>query len=225
MSFAKEKYSADFREPVVLRAELTVKPDVLRVSLSVSLEAEEAAQALPTLRRACEQLQRRAQERLATEVLFRPHGVRFDRPTQKKLSLPDDDTAFVSLDGWLETPLAAEWDFWERGARMGTLVRTCQEAEADSRQSKKLPRFGFGAVQALVALPEAHREELLRRFAARVQEVAAMGSAHAPLSVVECSLAGAVEQTPHSLEHVGLALPIACRLGVGGAPSERRPID
>ncbi|ATB29164.1 SIMPL domain-containing protein [Melittangium boletus] len=222
MSFAKEKYSATFREPSTLRAELTVKPDLLRVSLSVSLEAEEVAQALPALRRACEQLQRRAQERLGAEVTFRPRDVRFDRASQKKLSISEDDTAFVALEGWLETPLGAELDFWARGARVGSLVRTCQEAESDSRQSKKLPRFGFGAVEALVARPEAHREELLRRFVARVQETAAaLGSAQAPLSVVECSPAGAVEQTPFSLEEVGLSLPISCQLG--GAPSERRP--
>ncbi|WP_434384412.1 hypothetical protein [Melittangium boletus] len=224
MSFNHEKYAAPFREPPPLRAELTIKPDVLRVPLSVALEADEAAPLLASLRQACEQLRRRVQERLGTEVGFRPQDLRFERGGHKKLALAESDTHQATLEGWLEVPLAAEHDFWERATRLGTLTRACQEAEEDSRQSRKLPRFHFGAARALVARPEAHRDELLRRYVARVRETAAaLGSAGVPLTVVECQPAGAVEQTTHSLEEVGLSLPLTCRLGEGGAPSERRP--
>jgi hypothetical protein len=225
MSLNSEKYAVSVRESPPLRAELTVKPDVLRVPLSVSLEADEAAPLLASLRQACEQLRRRVQERLGTEVSFQPQNLRFDRGGgSKKLALTESDTHLLTLEGWLELPLAAEQDFWERAARLGALTRACQEAEGDSRQSRKLPRFGFGAARALVARPEAHRDELLRRYVARVRETAAaLGSAGVPLSVVECVPAGAVEQTTHSLEEVGLSLPLTCRLGEGGASNERRP--
>ncbi|HEX8438830.1 hypothetical protein, partial [Archangium sp.] len=79
----------------------------------------------------------------------------------------------------------------------------------------KRPRFSFGTVEALVSKPEAHREELLRRFVARVRELAtAAGSPEAPLRAVDCSVPGPVEQSPVSLEEVGLSLNVACRLDV-----------
>lgn len=203
-------------EPAPIRAELVVRPDLLRVSFSVSLDTEGIDQALPLLQRACEQLQRRAREATGTEVTLRPRDTRFNRSAPKKLSLPeDDDRTFVAVDGLLVVPLPAELDFWARGSRVGSLVRVCHEVERDSREMKKQPRFGFGSVEAFVSQPEAHRTELLRRFVERARELAsALGSAEAPLQVVDCAPVGAVEQTPVSLEEVGLSLQVQCRLDV-----------
>lgn len=202
-------------EPSPIRAELVVRPDLLRVSLSVSLETQGVEQSLPLLQRACEQLQRRVRDALGAEVTFRPRDARFNRSTPRKLALPEDDGNFVAVEGTLEVPLPPESDFWARGSRAGTLARVCHEAQADSRQSKKLPRFSFGSVDALVAQPEAHRAELLRRVVTRVRELATtVGSAEAPLHVVDCSAPGLVEQSPVSLEEVGLSLNVSCRLGL-----------
>ncbi|KFA87412.1 hypothetical protein [Archangium violaceum] len=203
-------------EPAPIRAELVVRPDFLRVSFSVSLDTEGIDQALPLLRRACEQLQRRAREATGAEVTLRPRDTRFNRSAPKKLSLPEDeDRTFVAVDGLLVVALPAELDFWARGSRVGALVRVCHEVERDSREMKKQPRFGFGSVEAFVSQPEAHRAELLRRFVERARELAsALGSAEAPLQVVDCAPAGAVEQTPVSLEEVGLSLQVQCRLDV-----------
>jgi hypothetical protein len=217
----KEKYSGPHELPPV-RAELVVRPDLLRVSFSVSLEAEGIEQGLPLLQRACEQLHRRVREAVSAEVQLRPRDTRFNRSAPKKLALPeDDDRTFIAVDGTLEVPLPEGLDFWARGGRVGALVRVCHELERDTRDEKKRPRFNFGAVEALVAKPEAHREELLRRFVARVRELAAAaGSPEAPLRAVDCSVPGPVEQSPVSLEEVGLSLHVACRLDVvrdGGA--------
>ncbi|HEX5745200.1 MAG TPA: hypothetical protein VFZ09_03090 [Archangium sp.] len=212
----KEKYAPSLHEPAPLRAELVVRPDQLRVAFTVSLESEGIEQTLPLLQRACEQLQRRAREATGTEVTLRPRDTRFNRSAPKKLSLPEDeDRTFVAVDGLLVLPLPAELDFWARSSRVGSLVRVCHEMERDSRESKKQPRFGFGSVEAFVSQPELHRAELLRRFVERAREVAsALGSAEAPLHVVDCAPAGAVEQAPVSLEEVGLSLQVHCRLDV-----------
>lgn len=215
----KEKYSGSysgFHEPPPARAELVVRPDVVRVSVSVSLELNEGVEhALPQLQRACEQLHRRFQDALGTGVTFRPRNVRFDRAALKRLAMPEDAATHAAVDGVFEVPLPSELDFWARTARVGTLARLCHGAQSDSRQSKKLPHVGFGTPEALVAQPEAHRAELLRRFAARVRELAsAVGSPEAPLHVVDCSAPGPVEQSPVSLEEVGLSLPVHCRLDV-----------
>ncbi|PTL83101.1 hypothetical protein [Vitiosangium sp. GDMCC 1.1324] len=202
-------------EPAPIRAELIVRPDLLRVSFSASLETQGVEQSLPLLQRACEQFQRRVRDALGTEVTFRPKDARFNRSAPRKLALPEDDGTFVAVDGTFEVPLPPEPDFWARSSRVGTLARACHEAQADSRQSKKLPRFSFGSVEALVAQPESHRAELLRRVVTRVRELATtVGSAEAPLHVVDCSAPGLVEQSPVSLEEVGLTLNVYCRLGV-----------
>ncbi|OJT17077.1 hypothetical protein BO221_47570 [Archangium sp. Cb G35] len=203
-------------EPAPIRAELVVRPDLLRVSFSVSLDTEGIDQALPLLQRACEQLQRRAREATGAEVTLRPRDTRFNRSAPKKLSLPeDDDRTFVAVDGLLVVPFPVELDFWARSSRVGSLVRVCHEVERDSREMKKQPRFGFGSVEAFFSQPEAHRAELLRRFVERARELAsALGSAEAPLQVVDCAPVGAVEQTPVSLEEVGLSLQVHCRLDV-----------
>ncbi|HEY0096762.1 MAG TPA: hypothetical protein VGB96_20690 [Archangium sp.] len=218
----KEKYASPLHEPAPVRAELVVRPDLLRVSFSVSLETEGLEQSLPLLQRACEQLQRRAREATGAEVTLRPRDTRFNRSAPKKLSLPEDeDRAFVAVDGLLVVPLPAELDFWARSARVGALVRVCHEVERDSREVKKQPRFSFGSVEAFVSQPESHRAELLRRFVARVKELAAaLGSPEAPLHVVDCGLPGPVEQAPVSLEEVGLTLNVLCRLdALRGRPS------
>jgi len=216
MSSYKEKYAAPLHEPAPVRAELVVRPDLLRVSFSVSLETEGIEQTLPLLQRACEQLQRRAREATSAEVTLQPRDTRFNRSAPKKLSLPEDeDRTFVAVDGLLVVPLPAELDFWARSARVGALVRVCHEVERDSREMKKQPRFSFGSVEAFVSQPEVHRAELLRRFVTRVRELAAaVGSAEVPLHVVDCAPASAVEQTPVSLEEVGLSLHVHCRLDV-----------
>ena len=217
MSLSKEKYAASYHhEPPPVRAELVVRPDLLRVSFSVSLEVEGIEQGLPLLQRACEQLQKRVREALGAEVTLRPRDARFNHREPKKLSLPeDDDRTSVSVDGALEVPLPEGLDFWARTTRVGTLARVCHEVARDSREEKKRPRFSFGAVEALVSQPEAHRAELLRRFVSRVRELAeAAGSPEAPLRAVDCSLPGPVQQSPVSLEEVGLSLHVHCRLDV-----------
>jgi hypothetical protein len=223
MSLSKEKYSySGPHELPPVRAELVVRPDLLRVSFSVSLEVEGVEQGLPLLQRACEQLQRRSREALGTEVTLRPRDARFNKSAPRKLALPeDDDRTFVAVDGTLEVALPEALDFWARSTRVGTVVRVCHEVQHESREEKRRPRFSFGSVEAFVSQPESHRAELLRRFVARVKELAAaLGSPEAPLHVVDCGLPGPVEQAPVSLEEVGLTLNVLCRLdALRGRPS------
>jgi hypothetical protein len=223
MYSSKEKYSyADpTHELPPVRAELVVRPDLLRVSFSVSLEVEGIEQGLLVLLRACEQFQRRCREAVGGEVMLRPRDTRFNKSAPKKLALPEDeDRTFVAVDGSLEVPLPDGLDFWARSTRVGNLVRVCHELQRESREEKRRARFSFGSVEAFVSKPENHRAELLRRFIIRARELAAaVGSPEAPLHVVDCAAPGPVEQSPVSLEEVGLTLNVHCRLGVVGRPT------
>jgi hypothetical protein len=221
MSLSKEKYSySGPHELPPVRAELVVRPDLLRVSFSVSLEVEGIEQGLLVLLRACEQLQRRSREAVGGEVTLRPRDTRFNKSAPKRLALPEDeDRTFVAVDGNLEVPLPEGLDFWARSTRVGNLVRVCHELQRESHEEKRRARFNFGTVEAFVSQPENHRAELLRRFITRARELAtAVGSPEAPLHVVDCSAPGPVEQSPVSLEEVGLTLNVHCRLGVVGRP-------
>jgi hypothetical protein len=197
--------------------DLVVRPDVLRLSFQVQILGTFASQeALSRLQQECERLRRNLLEATGGEVTLKPTGVMLNPAPSRKLRLPeDDDDARTGINGTLELPLPASLDFWGRSARVTALRRACHELEQENRGEKGRPSMSFGAPTAFVANPEAHRAELLRRFVDRVREFSAAAStAEPPLRVVDCTVPGAVNQTPLSLEAVALSLQFTYRLDV-----------
>ncbi|HVG59611.1 MAG TPA: hypothetical protein VNA24_13725 [Hyalangium sp.] len=208
-------YYTDVNLPPVPKDDLVVRPDLLRTTFQVQIQGTFASQeALSRLQQECERLRKQLREALGTEVTLKLTGVLLASSPARKLRIPeDDDDARTGVEGTLELPLPTSMDFWARSGRMAALQRLCHDLAADERKERGRPSYSFGIPSAVVAEPEQHRAELLRRFVSRVQEFSAAASAAAaPLRVVDCTAPGAVIQTPLSLEQVGLSLQFTYRL-------------
>ncbi|HYH95710.1 hypothetical protein [Hyalangium sp.] len=210
-------YYSDVNLPPATKDDLVVRPDLLRTTFQVQIVGTFASQeALSRLQQECERLRRQLREATGAEATLKPTGVLLASSPSKKLRIPeDDDDARTGVEGTLELPLPTSMDFWARSARMAALQRACHDLAADERKERGRPAFGFGSASALIAEPEHHRGELLRRFVSRVQEFSAAASAQgAPLRVVDCTAPGPVIQAPISLEAVSLSLQFTYRLDV-----------
>jgi hypothetical protein len=208
-------YYGEVPVPPTPKDDLIVRPDILRTGFQVQILGAFASQdALSRVQQECERLRRHLREATSAEVTLKPSGVLLAQAPARKLRIPeDDDEARTGVAGTLELPLPDSLDFWARSARMTALQRACHELASADRKERGRPLFGFDAPSALVANPELHRAELLRRFMARVQEFSAAAStAEAPLRVVDCTAPGPVIQSPISLEAVGLSLQFSYRL-------------
>ena len=210
-------YAPEVNLPPATRDDLIVRPDVLRLTFQVQIRGTFASpEALSRVQQECERLRRQLREATGTEVTLKPTGVLLAPAPAKKLRLPeDDDDARTGVEGTLDIPLPTSLDFWARAARTAALERACHELAAEGRGERGRPSMSFGTPSALVAEPELHRTELLRRFVARVQEFSLAASAsEAPLGVVDCTVPGPVVQAPISLEAVALSLQFTYRLDV-----------
>ncbi|MFL5350038.1 MAG: hypothetical protein ACJ8AT_35115 [Hyalangium sp.] len=208
-------YYGDTQAPPAPTDDLIVRPDILRATFQVQLLGAFASQeALARLQQESEQLRRKLREATSAEVTLKMTGVLLSAAPMKRLRIPeDDDEARTGVAGTLEFALPTSLDFWARSARMAALGRTLNELSADERKVRGQPAYSFTPPTALVAEPEQHRAELLRRFVSRVQEFSAVAStAEAPLRVVDCTAPGPVIQTPISIESVGLSLLFSYRL-------------
>ncbi len=208
-------YYADVNIPLAPKDDLVVRPDILRTTFQTQIQGTFASQeSLSRLQQECERLRRQIREATGTEVTLKLTGVLLASSPSKKLRIPeDDDDARTGVAGTLELPLPTSMDFWARSGRMAALQRVCHDLAADERKERGRPSYTFDIPSALVAEPEQHRAELLRRFFSRVQEFSAAASApEKPLRVVDCTAPGAVIQTPISLEEVALSLQFTYRL-------------
>jgi hypothetical protein len=215
MKKASSYYSPEVNLPPATKDDLIVRPDVLRLTFQVQIRGTFAsAEALSRVQQECERLRRQLREATGAEVTLKPTGVLLAPAPTKKLRLPeDDDDARTGVEGTLDVELPTSLDFWARSARMAALQRVCHELAAEGREAYGRPSMHFGSTTALIAEPEMHRAELLRRFVARVQEFSAAASAsEAPLRVVDATVPGPVVQTPISLEAVALSLQFTYRL-------------
>jgi hypothetical protein len=208
-------YYAEVNLPPPTKDDLVVRPDLLRTTFQVQIQGTFASQeALSRLQQECERMRRQLREATGAEVTLKLTGVLLASSPSKKLRIPeDDDDARTGVEGTLELPLPTSMDFWARSGRMAALQRACHDLAADERKERGRPSFSFGIPSALIAEPEQHRAELLRRFVSRVQEFSAAASApDAPLRVVDCTAPGPVIQNAISLEAVSLSLQFGYRL-------------
>lgn len=208
-------YYGEVQPPPTNTDDFIVRPDILRTTFQVQMLGAFASQeALSRLQQESEQLRRKLRDATSAEVTLKMTGVLHSAAPTRKLRIPeDDDEARTGVAGTLELALPTSLDFWARSARMAALERTLRELSADERKVRGQPAYSFSTSTALVAEPEQHRAELLRRFVSRVQEFsAAASSAEAPLRVVDCTAPGPVIQSPISIESVGLSLQFSYRL-------------
>lgn len=106
-------------------------------------------------------------------------------------------------------------DIWGRTVLVAGLMKVGDQEAAAAEKANAGLRASFGAPLAQVRDPEAHRDELMKRWVERARGFMSQAqSPEAPLRLVGCAPPGAVTQQPVSVDEVVLSLAVSCRLDV-----------
>lgn len=201
------------------RGELVVRPDLVCVPFVLRAEAADAKLGLAVLEKASATIDARFGAATSGAAKMKMLGVNVSAFSRGKLSSDNGKPRFVvTVDGAIETPLAAEADYWARGELVAALVTASHE------KGPLVPLAGegqpeiesaFGAPEIKLRDPEAHRAELVKRWVERTRTFArAAESQGAPLDLVSCEPPSAIAQNPISVEQLGLSLGLQCRIDV-----------
>jgi hypothetical protein len=198
-------------------ADLVVRPDQICVPFALRLRDADPAAAVGELEGAVGALEKRFGAVTSGTAKVRMLGTSVVPAGTSKLA--DDHAApprWVSVDGTVEIPLAAEAGFWERAkllAALTALTQSLHEQEAKASPDKPIVEEAFSSPELKVREPEAFRAELTKRWVERARAFArAAESNGAPLDLVDCAPPAAIQQTPLSVEQVGLSLVASCHL-------------
>lgn len=194
-------------------ASLILRPDHLRVEISVQVLEQEVTRAVALVESAVDAATRELTGALpGTRVLLSGLDL---RRTLDKSSRAGHEIAAVVCSGHIHVPLAAEASYWPRARAVATLHAILAAAAAAGAKLKHPVQLGFGPALALVDDPEQHRVALIERWLARARELATLAQAQAlcgALHLRECAVPGPVSQHPRSLDEVELRLALEAPL-------------
>lgn len=196
---------------LTLRAEgpasIVLRPDHLRVEISVQVLELEVSRAVALIESAVDAAARELAAALpGARVILA--GLELRRNTDKS-SRAGQEVAGVVCSGHVHVPLAAEAGYWPRAHAVASLHGILAAAAAAGSKLKHPVQLGFGPAHALVDDPEQHRLPLISRWLARARELAAQAQAQelcGALHLRECVVPGPVMQHPRGLEEVELRL-------------------
>ena len=207
------------------RGALVVRPDLACVPFVLRVELGDPKAGLDLLEKATLAIKERfggSTGGAATIAMLGANTTAAPDYAKAKDDKPPPARFVVTVDGAVEVPLAAEAGYWARAKLVAGLV------EASRKQDALVPSAGEGAPEIDVAFgapeiklrdPESHRAELVKRWVERARAFARVAESQtAPLHLVSCEPPNAITQTPISLEQVGLALPVSCRIDVASLP-------
>lgn len=208
------------------RGGLVVRPDLACVPFVLRIELADPKAGLDLLEKATLAVKERfgaTTGGAATIALLGANTTAAPEYSKSKDDDPPPARFIVTVDGAVEVPLAAEAGYWARAKIVAGLV------EASKKRDALVPSAGVGAPAIEAAFgspeiklrdPESFRPELVKRWVERARAFARVAESQtAPLQLVSCEPPNAITQTPISLEQVGLALPVSCRIDV--APPAR----
>lgn len=186
--------------------ELTVRPDLLVVPFSLTVEELEPPQAVPHLR----PLLRAVEDRIATlgaRLVVRNIHTNIFSGEGKGIS----GAPRTALSGVVELALP-DGGAMDRAMRVATLDGYLRALTVEGRKQRPAVTAAVGVPSILVRDPEAHRAELVARWQERSRQVIeAAKAAGAPLEPWRLEAPGPVVQEALSLEQVLLTLPIKPR--------------
>jgi len=186
---------------------LAVRPDVLVTLFAARVSEVDPDRAVLVLRAASEVLTRRMRDVHAAASL-RMTGLDFGRDASKSR-----DDLQTRVEGALELPLAPELDWWARAQLAAQVTVLARTLAGEARKQKPVIDISFQQPAALVREPERHRAEVLRRWVARCNELAAAAQGERfPLQVTACEPPGEVVQTAVSVEEVRLSMALDGRI-------------
>ncbi|MDI3282368.1 hypothetical protein [Polyangium sp. 15x6] len=206
----------DARGALVARPDLACVPFVLRVELA------DPKAGLDLLEKATLALKERfgaATGGAATIAMLGANTTAEAEYSKVKEDEPPKTRFVVTVDGAVEVPLAAEAGYWARAKIVAGLVEASKKRDAlvpSSGEGAPEIETAFGAPEIKLRDPESFRPELVKRWVERARAFARVAESQTvPLHLVSCEPPNAITQTPISLEQVGLALPVSCRIDVG----------
>ncbi len=190
-------------------ASLVLRPDHLRVEISVHVQDLEVLRAVALVESAVDA----AARELATVLPgARVHMAGLDlRRNLDKSSRAGHDIAAVVCSGHVHVPLAADATYWPRARALASLHATLAAAATAGSKLKHPLQLAFGPALALVDDPEQHRLPLITRWLAHARELATQAQSQSlcgALHLRECTVPGPVTQHPRGLEEVELRLAL-----------------
>lgn len=191
-------------------ASLVLRPDHLRVDISIQVLDVEPGRALAMIEAAVDATTRELAAILpGARVLL--GGLDLRRNHDKSSRAGHEITAVV-CSGHIHVPLAPDASYWPRARAVANLHATLAAAAAAGTKLKHPVQLGFGPTLALVDDPEQHRSALIFHWLAHARELATQAQAQnlcgGALHLRQCTVPGAVTQHPRGLEDVELRLAL-----------------
>lgn len=200
------------------RGELIVRPDLVCVPFVLRLEGPDPKAVLATLEKAAEIVQTRFSAATSNQSTMTMAGVNVTPIGARKVKTDEPPRFVVTVDGSVEVPIGADVDYWARARLLSSIVATSNDSKPlipPPAEDQPQLEAAFGAPEIKVRNPETHRPELVKRWLERTRAFAkAAESEKAPLNIVNCDPPQAISQNVISIEQVGLALPVQCRIDV-----------
>ncbi len=206
-------------------AAIFVRPDLLRIDLSIQVHDLEVGRALALLESAVEAATR--------ELVAAVPGARLElagfelrRGTDKSVR-STSELAAVVCTGQVGVPLTPEQGYWQRARVVATLHSLLAASAAAGTRLKPPIHLAHSPAVALLADPEPHRGALQDLWLGRAHELAAHARALGlgALHLRECTMPLPVTQHPRTLESVELRLALAGTLTATPAPPTPRDLD
>ncbi|MDI1445384.1 hypothetical protein [Polyangium sp. 6x1] len=207
------------------RGGLVVRPDLACVPFVLRVELADPKAGLDLLEKATLAVKERfgaATGGAATIAMLGANTTAAPGYAKAKEDEPPPARFVVTVDGAVEVPLAAQAGYWARAKLVAGLVEASRKHEAlvpSAGEGAPKIETAFGSPEIKVRDPEAYRPELVKDWVERARAFARVAESQAaPLQLVSCEPPSAITQTPISLEQVGLALPVSCRIDVAPHP-------
>lgn len=195
-----------------------VRPDLVCVPFVLRLEGPDAKTVLTTLEKAAEAVQTRFSAATSNQSTMTMLGVNVTPIGSSKVKTDEPPRFVVTVDGSVEVPIGADVNYWARARLLSSLVQASNDTKPllpPPPEEQPQLDTAFGAPEVKVRNPEVHRAELVKRWLERTRAFAkAAESEKAPLNIVNCDPPQAISQNAISIEQVGLALPVQCRIDV-----------
>ena len=186
---------------------LSVRPDIMRIRFAVRAVRASAAESLKAAQATSLSIGQTFQQRV--NAVTKPRGLTVTEVVDQGEPLG----VAVTADGMIDVKVDDSLDFWKRNELHVRLVELTKHVAGTTNSPDETLSVRFNAPQPTVSNPEAHRAGLIQGWVARARAFAeAAQSEHAPLSIVDCEVPEAVQQSPVSVEEVELTLFIRCRI-------------
>jgi len=206
------------------RGEIIVRPDLACVAFVLRIETTDPKAELAELEKATSVIQERFAKATGGASTSKMLGASVTAVSSYS-KVKDNDEApqrfVVTVDGAVETPLAADAGYWARAKLVAALVQASQTSAPllpPPGEGKPELEVAFGAPELKLKDPESFRPELIKRWVERARAFAKVAESQAaPLNLVSCEPPAAISQTAISVEQIGLSLPVSCRIDVARA--------